>query len=352
MFSNAGQQIWEPNTSVRRSAPSATVIQGHLLHSRSQLMTIKSLGGWPKLTAEVLLTDGIITTAENANGLHQLISPRSRRSAASQEGLAALLVAYRLAPRPRWGWRPARRVPLDHRPDPDRRSSPRTGSRLRHRDQRLGRRILALAVPQRLSGFWSDISQPAALSAIWLSLWLSLSVAAINAVMGIAIAWVLVRDEFPGKRVVEGLIDLPFALPTIVAGVVLLFLYGQASPIKVDLFETWMGLMVALLFVTLPFSVRAVQPVLESLDGQAESAARSLGAGRLRTFLTVVLPSLLPAVLAGFGLAFARAIGEFGSISLIAGGIARTTTASSYIYNLTQGFLWPDAAAVSTALLV
>jgi sulfate transport system permease protein len=177
-------------------------------------------------------------------------------------------------------------------------------------------------------------------------------VAAINAVMGIAIAWVLVRDEFPGKRVVEGLIDLPFALPTIVAGVVLLFLYGQASPIKVDLFETWMGLMVALLFVTLPFSVRAVQPVLESLDGQAESAARSLGAGRLRTFLTVVLPSLLPAVLAGFGLAFARAIGEFGSISLIAGGIARTTTASSYIYNLTQGFLWPDAAAVSTALLL
>jgi sulfate transport system permease protein len=163
---------------------------------------------------------------------------------------------------------------------------------------------------------------------------------------------VLVRDKFPGKWFLEAFIDLPFALPTIVVGVVLLFLYGTASPIKVDLFETWMGLLVALLFVTLPFSVRAVQPVLASLDGESEAAAKSLGAGGIRTFLWVVLPSLWPAVLGGFGLAFARAIGEFGSISLIAGGIGRTTTASSYIYNLTQGFLWTNAAAVSTALLV
>jgi len=200
--------------------------------------------------------------------------------------------------------------------------------------------------------FWRDITQPAAISAIRLSLWLSLSVAAVNAVMGVAIAWVLVRDKFPGKWILEAFIDLPFALPTIVVGVVLLFLYGTASPLKVNLFETWMGLMVALLFVTLPFSVRAVQPVLASLDGESEAAAKSLGAGGIRTFLWVVLPSLWPAVLGGFGLAFARAIGEFGSISLIAGGIGRTTTASSYIYNLTQGFLWTNAAAVSTALLV
>jgi sulfate transport system permease protein len=110
--------------------------------------------------------------------------------------------------------------------------------------------------------FWHDITQSAAISAIRLSLWLSLSVAAINAVMGVAIAWVLVRDKFPGKWFLEAFIDLPFALPTIVVGVVLLFLYGTDSPIKIDLFETWMGLMVALLFVTLPFSVRAVQPVL------------------------------------------------------------------------------------------
>jgi sulfate transport system permease protein len=200
--------------------------------------------------------------------------------------------------------------------------------------------------------FWTDVTQPAAISAIRLSLWLSLSVAAINAVMGVAIAWVLVRDSFHGKWFVEAFIDLPFALPTIVVGVVLLFLYGTQSPLHIDLFETWMGLMVALLFVTLPFSVRAVQPVLASLDGEAEAAAKSLGAGGFRTFLSVVLPSLWPAVLGGFGLAFARAVGEFGSISLIGGGIGRTTTASSYIYNLTQGFLWTNAAAVSTALLV
>jgi sulfate transport system permease protein len=200
--------------------------------------------------------------------------------------------------------------------------------------------------------FWDDIKQPAAISAIRLSLWLSLSVAAINAVMGVAIAWVLVRDKFRGKWLIEAFIDLPFALPTIVVGVVLLFLYGTASPLHIDLFETWMGLMVAFLFVTLPFSVRAVQPVLASLDGEGEAAAKSLGAGGLRTFFWVVLPSLWPAVLGGFGLAFARAIGEFGSISLIGGGIARTTTASSYIYNLTQGFLWTNAASVSTALLV
>jgi sulfate/thiosulfate transport system permease protein len=200
--------------------------------------------------------------------------------------------------------------------------------------------------------FWNAVTAPGSKEAIFLSLWLSLSVAAINAVMGVAIAWVLVRDTFPGKGLVESSIDLPFALPTIVAGVVLLAIYGVDSPIHVDLFETWMGLMVALLFVTLPFSVRAVQPVLASLDLESEAAARTLGAGSVRIFFTVVLPSIWPAVLGGFGLAFARAIGEFGSISLIAGGIGRTTTASYYVYNLTQGFLWTDAAAVSTALLV
>lgn len=200
--------------------------------------------------------------------------------------------------------------------------------------------------------FWTAVTAPGAKEAIFLSLWLSLSVAAINAVMGVAIAWVLVRDKFVGKGLLEASIDLPFALPTIVAGVVLLAIYGVDSPIHVDLFETWMGLMLALLFVTLPFSVRAVQPVLASLDLESEAAARTLGAGGVRTFFTVVLPSLWPAILGGFGLAFARAVGEFGSISLIAGGIGRTTTASYYIYNLTQGFLWTDAAAVSTALLV
>jgi sulfate transport system permease protein len=200
--------------------------------------------------------------------------------------------------------------------------------------------------------FWNAVTASGSKEAIFLSLWLSLSVAAINSIMGVAIAWVLVRDNFPGKGLVESSIDLPFALPTIVAGVVLLAIYGVDSPIHVDLFETWMGLMVALLFVTLPFSVRAVQPVLASLDLESEAAARTLGAGSVRIFFTVVLPSIWPAVLGGFGLAFARAIGEFGSISLIAGGLGRTTTGAYYVYNLTQGFLWTDAAAVSTALLV
>jgi sulfate transport system permease protein len=200
--------------------------------------------------------------------------------------------------------------------------------------------------------FWDAVTAPGARSAIFLSLWLSFSVAAINAVMGVAIAWVLVRDRFFGRSFLDSVIDLPFALPTIVAGVVLLAIYGPDSPIHVNLFETWMGLMLALLFVTLPFSVRSVQPTLSSLDLDSEAAARTLGAGGLRTFFSVVMPSLWPSVLAGFGLAFARAIGEFGSISLIAGGIPRTTTASYYVFNLTAGFLWDDAAAVSTALLV
>jgi len=202
------------------------------------------------------------------------------------------------------------------------------------------------------SAFWSAVSQSNGRSAIWLSLWLSLTVAAINAVAGIAIAWVLVRDDFPGKRIVEGIIDLPFALPTIVAGVVILFLYGATSPVHVNLFEKWTGLLVALLFVTLPFSVRSVQPVLEALDGHSEEAARTLGANPIRTFRTVVLPSLLPAVLSGFGLAFARAIGEFGSISLIAGGISRTTTGSILIFSLFGAGQWDKAASVSVALLV
>jgi sulfate transport system permease protein len=218
-----------------------------------------------------------------------------------------------------------------------------------------GLRLWDWSVHLNLHAFWTAVTEPAALHAIWLSLWLSLAVAGLNAVAGIAIAWILVRDDFAGKRFVEGFIDLPFALPTIVAGVVFIYLYGEASPIHVTLFETWIGLFVALAFVTLPFSVRAVQPVLESLDGHAEAAARSLGATRLGAFRSVVLPSIVPAVLSGFGLAFARALGEFGSISLIAGGLQRTTTASYYIFNLMSdgsSYFTDQAAAVSVALLV
>jgi sulfate transport system permease protein len=202
------------------------------------------------------------------------------------------------------------------------------------------------------SGFWSNVTQSDSMHAIWLSLWLSIAVATVNAVFGVVIAIVLVRDSFFGKRLLEGVIDLPFALPTIVAGVVFVYLYGVASPVHANLYATWMGLFVALLFVTLPFSVRAVQPVLEALDRNTEDASRSLGAGSVRTFASVVLPSLLPAILTGFGLAFARAVGEFGSIALIAGGFGRTTTAANFIFNLFGIGNYTKAAAVSVALLV
>lgn len=202
------------------------------------------------------------------------------------------------------------------------------------------------------SEFWGNVTQQAAVHAIWLSLWLSVSVAAANAVFGVVIAYVLVRDDFFAKRILEGVIDLPFALPTIVVGVVFVYLYGGASPVHVTLYGTWMGLFVALLFVTLPFSVRSVQPVIESFDGTAEDASRSLGAGSLQTFVNVVMPAILPAILTGFGLAFARALGEFGSISLIAGGQQRTTTASNFIYNLFLSSNFTQAAAVSVVLLV
>ena len=217
-----------------------------------------------------------------------------------------------------------------------------------------GARVWNWSVSTNFSSYWRAVTEPGSIHAIWLSVWLSLVVAVVNAVAGIGIAWILVRDDFPGKRLVEAVIDLPFALPTIVAGVVFVYLYGQTSPVHVVLFEKASGLLVALLFVTLPFSVRAVQPVLESLDVHSEAAARTLGASRLRAFASVVLPAVAPAALAGFGLAFARAIGEYGSISLIYGGLSRVTPASSYLVQLASGPVstWPQAAAVSTALLV
>ena len=174
----------------------------------------------------------------------------------------------------------------------------------------------------------------------------------INAVMGTLIAWVLVRDDFPGKRVVNALIDLPFALPTIVASIVLLSLYGPNSPIDIHLNATQPGLVVALAFVTLPFVVRSVQPVLIEADREVEEAAASLGASNWTTFRRVVLPTLAPAIISGTGLAFARAIGEYGSVVLIGGNIPRETqVASQYIQQQIEIDRPVNAAAVSVALL-
>ena len=200
--------------------------------------------------------------------------------------------------------------------------------------------------------FWSTITDAEALAALEFSLLSSLVVVAINAVVGTLIAWVLVRDSFRGKEIVNSLIDLPFALPTIVAGLTLLTLYGPTSPVGINVAYTRAGVGLALLFVTLPFVVRAVQPVLLALDREAEEAAASLGASRSATFRRIVLPALLPAILSGVGLGFARAIGEFGSVVLISGNIPfQTEVASVHVFGRIESDDVTGAAAISVVLL-
>lgn len=203
------------------------------------------------------------------------------------------------------------------------------------------------------AGFWEAVTAPAALDSLRITVSVSVVVALINVVMGTLIAWVLVRDEFPGKGVVNALIDLPFALPTIVASIVLLSLYGPQSPVNIHLNATQPGLVVALAFVTLPFVVRSVQPVLIEADREVEQAALSLGASNWVTFRRIVLPALTPAIISGGGLAFARAIGEYGSVVLIGGAIPRETeVASQYIQKQIEIDRPVNAAAVSVALLL
>ena len=202
-----------------------------------------------------------------------------------------------------------------------------------------------------LSGFWETLTSDGAVDALRVTVTVSLIVAVLNAVTGTLTAWVLVRDDFPGKRIVDAVIDLPFALPTIVASLVLLSIYGPDSPIGITLNATQPALVIALAFVTLPFVVRAVQPVLIELDKDVEEAAASLGASNTTIFRRIILPALWPAVLSGTGLAFARAIGEYGSVVLIGGNIpGDTQVASQYIQEQIESDV-PSAAAVSIALL-
>jgi sulfate transport system permease protein len=215
---------------------------------------------------------------------------------------------------------------------------------------------LAAVVVKSMEGGFAEfidaITAPEAVAAIKLTVITSLIVVVINATMGTLIAWVLVRDEFPGKRLVNSTIDLPFALPTIVAGITLLALYGNDSPFGIDVAYTKIAVLMALLFVTLPFVVRAVQPVLIELDQEMEEAAASLGASNRRIFRSIVLPNLTPAILAGCALAFARAIGEFGSLVLLSGNIPfKTQVASVYIFGRIQIDDPTAAAAVSVLLL-
>jgi sulfate transport system permease protein len=202
-------------------------------------------------------------------------------------------------------------------------------------------------------GFWDVVTSDQAVAALKLSFGLALVVTAINALTGTVIAWVLVRDSFRGKSLVNAVIDLPFALPTIVAGLTLLALYGPQSPVHVNVAFTRTAIGLSLLFVTLPFVVRTVQPVLHELDRESEEAARSLGAGELRVFRSIVLPAIVPGILSGVALAFARAIGEIGAIVLVSGNLPyKTEVASVYIFNRVQTGDAGGAAAVAVVLLL
>ena len=213
--------------------------------------------------------------------------------------------------------------------------------------------VLSHAFSGGISAMWSEITQPIAAHALTLSLACSGIVVVVNAVLGTAIAWLLVRDRFPLNRVLAFFVDLPFALPTIIAGLVLVVMYGATSPVGINIAFTRYAIVTALAFVTLPFSVRSVQPVLAALDREAEEAAASLGASPFTTFRRVTLPALLPAIFTGAGLTFARALGEFGSVSLVSGNIpGKTEVASVAIYGLVEDYDLPAAAAVSLALFV
>ena len=202
-------------------------------------------------------------------------------------------------------------------------------------------------------GFWDAITDPQAVAALKLTLVVSVVVCLINAVMGTIVAWILVRDRFRGQGVVNAIIDLPFALPTIVAGVTLLALYGPNGPVGINIAFSRAAVLLALLFVTLPFVIRTVQPVLLELDREMEEAATSLGAGPLTTFRYIVFPNLFPAILSGVALAFARAIGEFGSVVLISGNLPfETEVTSVFIFGRIESGDPTSAAAVSVLILV
>ncbi|OBA58158.1 sulfate ABC transporter permease subunit CysT [Mycobacterium sp. 1100029.7] len=201
--------------------------------------------------------------------------------------------------------------------------------------------------------FWLAVTSHAAVDSFRVTLTISIGVTLVNTVFGLLIAWILVRDDFLGRRLVDTVIDLPFALPTIVASLVMLALYGNNSPVGLHLQHTAWGVAVALAFVTLPFVVRAVQPVLLEIERETEEAAASLGASGPKIFTSVILPSLLPSLLSGAGLAFSRAIGEFGSVVLIGGAVpGKTEVSSQWIRTLIENDDRTGAAAISIVLLL
>ncbi len=207
--------------------------------------------------------------------------------------------------------------------------------------------------------FASAVTGERALAALGLSVGAALTAAAVNAVFGLLVAWVLVRYRFPGRRLVDACVDLPFALPTSVAGIALTAVYsptgwlGRAlAPLGIQVAFTRLGVIVALTFIGLPFVVRAVQPVLEDLDPEFEDAAASLGASRLQTFRRVLLPSIVPALLTGTTLAFARALGEYGSVVFISGNLPfRTEVVTLLVVARLEQFDYAGATAIATTML-
>ncbi|GGM55809.1 sulfate ABC transporter permease subunit CysT [Dactylosporangium sucinum] len=213
--------------------------------------------------------------------------------------------------------------------------------------------VVATASADGFGAFWDAISNEQTFASIRLTVGTAFLVTVVNVVMGTLIAWVLVRDNFFGKRVLEILIDIPFALPTIVAGLVLLSLYGPTSPLGVNIANTRVAVFLAFLFVTLPFVVRTVQPVLAELDREAEEAAASLGASRFTIFWKIILPSLTPAITAGAALSFARGVSEYGSLVLLSGNLPmRTEVTSVRILSSIENDHLESAAAVATVLLI
>jgi sulfate transport system permease protein len=213
--------------------------------------------------------------------------------------------------------------------------------------------IIVKAAGGGWSTFESVLTNDQTRSALGLTVAASLIITAINMVMGTIIAWVLVRDRFPGKGLLDLVIDIPFAMPTIVAGLVLLSLYGPQSPIGAEVSGTRWSVLLAIAFVTLPFVVRTVQPVLEELETDVEDAAASLGATRSTTFRRVILPALVPAIFAGAALSFARGISEYGALVLISGNLPRSTEVVSVrLFSFLEGGNTEAAAAVATIMLL
>jgi sulfate transport system permease protein len=210
------------------------------------------------------------------------------------------------------------------------------------------------------SGFWHAITEPRTLAALRLSFVTSLIAASVNAVFGVVIAWVLVRYEFPGRRLLDAFVDLPFALPTAVAGIALTALYAPngwigswLDPLGIKVAYTPLGIVIALIFIGLPFVVRTVQPVLEEFEKELEEAAATLGASRRQTVFSVMMPTLAPAILTGFALALARAVGEYGSVIFIAGNLPFVSEIAPLLIIIKlEEFSYPAAAAIGTAMLL